>query len=239
MRVLSWNLFGLESDRLDERTEAAVFRMLLGADLEQALLQRTMPEPPEVLLLQEVVDRTFHAHLRPHLEAAGYTLFPDQPPARSYFEVIAVRSLPVLRTSMRRFSRTGQGRHLLAVEVQHPAGRLSLFTAHLESLKPSAEVRIEQAHEVFDALLACDRAVFGGDTNLRRGEAEPPSPLIDAFSALGSPAGHRTTWGNARYDRFWLAGIEPIAFSTFGGDPLPFGMPASDHLGISLEAAVR
>lgn len=237
MRVLSWNLFGLESDRLDERTEAALFRMLLGATPEQVLLSGAAPEPPEVLLLQEVVERTYFAHLRPHLAAAGYQLFPEQPPARNYFEVIAVRGLAVQRARMRRFTRTGQGRHLLRVDVEHRGASLALFTAHLESLKPSGPIRVEQAHEVFDALLSCERAVFGGDTNLRRGEVVLPEPLIDAFEAQGSPTEHRATWGNARYDRFWLVGVEPSSFTTFGGELLDFGQPASDHLGISLEVA--
>lgn len=234
MRVISWNLFGLESDRLDERTEAAVFRMLLGDDPEAVLLGGAAPEPPEVLLLQEVVERTWFAHLRPHLTAAGYTLFPTEPPARNYYEVIAVRGVPTGRPRLRRFERTGQGRHLLRVDLDLPSGPLAVFTAHLESLKPSREVRIEQAHEVFDAMLSCRRAIFGGDTNLRRDEVELPEGIVDAFEAMGAPAGHRATWGKARYDRFWLVGVEPTAFSTFGGEPLPFGQPPSDHLGISL-----
>ena len=46
MRCISWNLNGLDADRLDERTEAAVFEMLLGGPIEQVLLAGAPPPPP-------------------------------------------------------------------------------------------------------------------------------------------------------------------------------------------------
>ena len=45
LTVVTWNLFGLEERHLDERTEAACFHLL-------------MERPPDVLLFQEVVDRS-------------------------------------------------------------------------------------------------------------------------------------------------------------------------------------
>ena len=58
MHLVTWNLDGLDPRHLDLRTEAAIAALL--ADL------------PDVILLQEVTRRTWHAHLRPHLAHAGY-----------------------------------------------------------------------------------------------------------------------------------------------------------------------
>ena len=240
MRLVSWNLFGLEERNLDARTEAALFRILLGGSLERLLATGAPPPPPpEVLLLQEVVERTWFAHLRPHLEAAGYTLFPKELPARNYFEVIAVRGLRVRSSRVSRFERTGQGRHLNRVDLDTPFGSLAVFTAHLESLKSGTELRIEQAERVFLALDSCERAIFGGDTNLRAGEVKHrPAAVVDAFEALGSPRGHRATWGSARYDRFWVKGLQVQGFETFGAEVLDgLGEAASDHKGLSLTVA--
>lgn len=239
MRLVTWNLFGLEERNLDARTEAALFRILLGGSLEQVLARGEPPTPPDVVLLQEVVERTWFAHLRPHLEAAGYRIFPAQLPARSYFEVIAVRGIPVRTSRVSRFERTGQGRHLNRVDLDTPTGPLTVFTAHLESLKSGTELRIEQAERVFTALESCERAIFGGDTNLRVGEAKArPASIVDAFEAVGSPKAHRTTWGGARYDRFWVKGLRVQDFETFGGEVLDgLDEPASDHRGLALTVA--
>lgn len=241
LRLVSWNLFGLERRHLDERTEAAMFRVLLGGPPELALQSRP-PPPPPILLLQEVVERTWFAHLRPHLIAAGYQLFPEQLPARNYFEVIAVRGLNVRRARTTRFDRTAQGRFLNVVEVDLDEGPLTVMTAHLESLKSGSELRTEQAQRVLDALSSRPRAVFAGDTNLRGAEVEKLEfhQAADAFEQAGSPSVHRTTWGKARYDRCWSVGMDVVAFETFGAEVLPgIDEPASDHLGIAVTLEAR
>lgn len=240
MKVVTWNLFGLESRNLDARTEAAVFQMLLGHP-DPAKIPDPPPALPDVLMLQEVVERTYFAHLRPHLTAAGFELFPDTPPARNYFEVIATRGMTVEQSSTRPFERSGQGRHLNQVHVRTDDGPLALATAHLESLKSGTEFRTEQASAVLDWLDAHPAAIFGGDTNLRDTEANAlafPDGVTDAFEAARRPKGAKATYKFQRYDRFWTRGMSVSGFRTFGGASLPgLGEPPSDHRGLQMIVA--
>ena len=75
LRVLTWNVEGLETTRLDSRAERICHELLLGMDVKQALAGEPSPPMPEVICLQEVVPRVHVAKLRPHLGAA--------PPGRS------------------------------------------------------------------------------------------------------------------------------------------------------------
>jgi endonuclease/exonuclease/phosphatase (EEP) superfamily protein YafD len=234
MDVVTWNLNGLEPIDLDPRAEGAMFLVLLG-DMPERVVQTGRPRPPpDVILLQEVVERSFHAAIAPHLRAAGYTVFPEQPPERGYFEVIAVRG-PVRDASIRPFSRTGMGRCLTRVELPG----CTVYTGHLESLGPGRPARMAQCAEVLAAMAACrGPAIFGGDTNLRRAEWDEllvPPGITDAWETLGAPAATARTWQRARYDRFWLQGFTPTALSLVGDRPLPAtGARASDHLGLRL-----
>lgn len=239
MDVVTWNLNGLEPVDLGPRTEGALFTMLLGATLEEIVETGPTVEAPAVLLLQEVVDTSFHAHIAPHLKAAGYRLFPEQPPERSYFEVIAVRA-PIQHASTERFARTGMGRALTRVEIPG----LTLFTGHLESLGPGRPARLEQTAFVLDALASCDGpALFGGDTNLRKAEwSDVPVPpgITDAWEVLGSSKASANTWGRARYDRFWLKDLRPTSLSLVGAGPLPAtGTPPSDHRGVRVSVEAK
>jgi tyrosyl-DNA phosphodiesterase 2 len=237
MDVVSWNLNGLEDVDLGPRTEGAMFTLLLGGLLEDVLEGGPKVSPPAVVLLQEVVEQSFYAHVAPHLKAAGYTLFPETPPERGYFEVIAVRG-PVLSSSTRRFAVTGMGRCLTAVQLPY----CTVFTAHLESLGPGRPARVAQVSEVLHAMASVEGpALFGGDTNLRKAEWESltvPEGIVDAWEALGSRRATHGTWQHARYDRFWLKGMVPASFTLIGKKPLPAtGTPPSDHLGIRLSLA--
>jgi endonuclease/exonuclease/phosphatase family metal-dependent hydrolase len=231
LQLVTWNLNGLDDHLLDERTEAAVFEMLLGGDPE-SVLAGPPPVPPDVIVLQEVVERTFRAHLAPHLRAAGYAIAPSEPPARGYFEIIAARGGMAAAQSLP-FPRTGQGRRLLRVQL---ASGLTVFTAHLESLAPSRAVRVEQAGRVLDLLRDAGPAVFAGDTNLREAEWDglDTNSVVDAWEQCGSDPATRATWSRYRYDRVWLAG-GPVAraVTRIGARPLPaYGLPPSDHLGL-------
>jgi endonuclease/exonuclease/phosphatase family metal-dependent hydrolase len=252
LRLLSWNLFGLSDDHLDLRTEAAMFEALLGGRPEVVLARRgAVPPPPDVLLFQEVVARSHVAHLRPHLTAAGYTVFPEAPHAeREYYEVIAVR--PPLRVQEGRVVPldSAQGRELVMVRTLLGDVPWLWMTAHLESLELGARQRLAQVPFVLAQLRAHDGpAVFGGDTNLRESEVavlEEEAPLPDAWEACGAPPGERFTrisgrsGRGQRYDRIWGSGVRFQGFRGLGRDPVtPSGDPPSDHLGVTVQVRAR
>lgn len=240
MRAVSYNLFGLSDEHLDERTEAAVMEVLLGGPPERVFSGAQAPwAPPDVLMFQEVVDRTLAAHLLPHLRAAGYRVWPDSPhPTREYYEVIATRDF-TWHAWERRPLDSEQGRELLLVEAERDGLSFRLATAHLESMKEGGRLRVAQVPVVLDAL--GERGLFGGDTNLREHEV---SGLPDAWEACGSPASERITrpkrYAGTRYDRFWARGLRVSDFRCLGRTPIaPGGPPPSDHLAISVQFRVQ
>jgi endonuclease/exonuclease/phosphatase family metal-dependent hydrolase len=240
MNLVTWNLNGLEDENLDMRTEAAMFQILLGAPIEKAMQADFKPSTPDIVVLQEVVSRTFHAHLKPHFQAAGFTLFPQAPSERSYFEVIAVRQ-PILESNYEKFSYTAQGRGLSTLTIDG----LTILTAHLESQKPGASMRIDQAKEILEIMNNHQGAIiFAGDTNLRKSEweilsQEDTKDVADAWITAGSIKKHKITWRmdkyKARYDRIWHSGITIKSFETIGKEKVTtLNQSPSDHLGIRL-----
>lgn len=206
------------------------------------LASGTAPPIPDVLMFQEVVDRTLAAHLRPHLTAAGYTILPTRAPEREYYEVIAVRAPSVVVAHDVVALETEQGRELVEVVVEREGRRWLLLTGHLESLRGGARLRMDQAARVLERLRDHGGpAVFAGDTNLRQTEADRLGPLLDAWEACGSPARHRWTWGQrrskARFDRVWGHGVTFHDFGCTGRDAVTAGGDRpSDHLAVRVEA---
>jgi endonuclease/exonuclease/phosphatase family metal-dependent hydrolase len=238
MQLVTWNLNGLEDRHIDERTEAAMFQMLLGVPLEKAMVENFKPNTPDIILLQEVVERSYHAHILPHLQAAGFTVFPQQPSERSYFEVMATR-LPVKNYSQEKFEYSDQGRELSILELDN---KLTIMTAHMESMKPGSSMRIAQAELILDKMNSSSTpSIFAGDTNLRQSEWKSLTPLkvVDAWESTGSHKKHKTTWQRekykARYDRIWSRRLNVTEFTTFGHNKIPsIKEPSSDHRAIRL-----
>ncbi len=216
-----------------------MFIALLGGRPEEVFLAGTPPPPPDIVLFQEVVERTFHAHLRPHLTAAGYTIVPSQPRPREYFEVVALRRPFVVTGHQIEPLDSGQGRELVSVTAGRDGESWLVMTAHLESMRSGAPLRREQAQVVLDRLRAHDGpALFGGDTNLRVAEADQLGDLPDAWEASGAKASERWTWvcehgRRARYDRIWGRGLRFSDFRCIGKDAVTAdGQPPSDHYGV-------
>jgi len=247
MRLLSWNLFGLSEEHRDVRTEAAVYTALLGGHPEVVFRSGRTPQLPDVLMFQEVVPRTYAAHICPQLSAAGYSIIPATPSAdRAYFEVLAVRSPLSIEDAQIFHLDSQQGRTLLLAKTRS-GGRTWLWvTGHLESLRSGASQRCAQAMVV--QKLLCDHvgpSLFAGDTNLRNSEVSLKSGIVDAWEACGHSASHRWTWHapgaegkkrrGARFDRIWGSGVGFAAFDCVGQEPVTAdGRPASDHLGIGV-----
>ncbi len=237
MELISWNLNGLEDQNLDQRTEAAMFQMLLGAPIEKVMLEGLKPRSPDIIVLQEVVERTFHAHIKPHLKAAGFHIYPDVPTERSYFEIIASKQA-FKNISYQNFEWTSQGRGLSIARLENG---LTIMTAHMESDKSGSSMRVDQAKEILTLMPKHTPCVFAGDTNLRKKEwlSLDHGKVMDAWEALGASKAHKTTWQNgkykARYDRIWSQGIRLNSFETFGQDKIPtISEASSDHRGLRL-----
>ncbi len=237
MKLISWNLNGLEDRHLDERCEAAMFQILLGAPIESLLIEGFKPKSPDIVVLQEVVERTYHAHIAPHLKAAGFLVYPPEPTERSYFEVVAVRDNKI-NASYESFEYSQQGRGLTTLKLDG----LTVMTAHLESMKPSKAMRIDQAQFILNEMQKHDHCIFAGDTNLRAEEWDnlEHGNIQDAWNNVGSPEKHRTTWQyenrKSRFDRIWAHQLDILNFETFGkGDIASTNERPSDHLGLRVE----
>lgn len=237
MKLVSWNLNGLEDRNLDVRTEAAMFQILLGAPIEDAVVEGFKPNSPDIVLLQEVVERSYHAHVVPHLKAAGFSVFPQQLPERSYFEVVAVRS-DKIDAKYESFKYSEQGRGLTTLKCDG----FSVMTAHMESMKPGKHMRIEQAKLILKTMQKHGPCLFAGDTNLRKAEWESleHGDVKDAWTEIGSPETHRMTWHyenyKSRFDRAWLHQLKIKNFETFGKENITsINARPSDHLGLRVE----
>lgn len=231
MRVVSWNLNGLDATHLDVRTEAALFTVLLGGPPEEMLLGEPEP-PPDVILLQEVVERSYHAAVRPHLMGAGYTLIPSVLPNRNYFEVVAFRGEPQ-RIVNERLVATEFERRLMGAQLSNGVW---VYTAHMDSMAGGATARRAQMVALVERLSG-QRAIFAGDTNLRDAEVPPLGTVEDAWEVTGRDPRARVTYirGGKRYDRAYVSGLDVVGFRTFGGKRIGgVGVTASDHLAIEV-----
>lgn len=242
MKLVTWNLNGLEDRHLDERTEAAMFNILLGAPIQNAMMEGFKPNSPDIIVLQEVVHRTFHAHISPHLKAAGFNIFPTEPSERSYFEVVASR-LPITDSDYTSFKYSDQGRGLTSFTVKDQNTEVEVMTAHLESMKPGAAMRIDQSKAILRRMnkskIPC---VFAGDTNLRKKEwlDLKTDRVSDAWESAGSAKRHKSTWFKekykARYDRVWINKIKVNSFEVFGSAKIPtIKETPSDHHAIRVD----
>lgn len=228
LRVLTWNLNGLDTTRLDERMERACMELVLGMDLRDAMAGRPSPPTPDVLCLQEVVRRAHLAKLRPHLAAAGFTLHPDTPPREDgEYVLIAVRApIRVLEERYTRFEESPLARGWLELVIEREGERARVLTAHMESLRSGKDARVAQALEIDARLRASEvPAVFAGDTNLREDEVERAVEegfaSKDAFVEAKRPRAHRETWWpehgerGLRFDRIWLDPKSAFAVDAF------------------------
>lgn len=255
MDIVTWNLNGLDEGGLDLRTEAALQDILLGHRIELVASGQLPRNPPDVVVLQEVTRRTFHAHLKHHLRAAGFEVRPASVPDRNYFELVAVRPpWTVVDYVQEPLVRTRFGRWLHRACVEGPDGEVTILTAHFDSgpEEASSRARLAQLRDVTSLMERS--AIFAGDTNLREAEwsglvdGNAPGraghlPVKDAWVETGRPANHRFTWiakdRKARFDRvFYSPDLAAETFETIGVHPVTeLGELPSDHLG--LRACIR
>lgn len=250
LRVLTWNLNGLESARLDSRMEKACIEMVLGVTLRQAMEGAASPPLPHVFCLQEVIRRVHIDKLRRHLGAAGFSLFPAEPPEREDYALIAARPpWTMVHSEYVPFEHSKFARGYTETHLRSESGREAfVLTAHMESLRSGSDDRTSQTLQI-DARLM-ERAdgerpaIFAGDTNLRESEfaaARAKGCLLrDVFDLAKRPRAHTHTWWpegsrrGHRFDRIWLDPISTGALVDFRTRRRP---KLSDHA--ALEASFR
>jgi endonuclease/exonuclease/phosphatase family metal-dependent hydrolase len=244
VRLLTWNLNGLEDKDLDDRMEAAVFTSILGARLDQLEAGAPGSIPPDVMVFQEVTPRVFAAHLAAHLPAGGYQLRPHASPERETFEVLAYRAPFQMRAyDARALVGSQYSRFLHIADLDDGSGAsIRVMTGHFDSGTDSAKIRMGQLRQV-NALLG-PVSVFAGDANLRKAEwseAKQTLAMRDAWEVLGEPAEGRYTWHRdaykARFDRVFVGDqVTPVAMHCYGLGNLPgLSTPVSDHLGLLVD----
>ncbi|KAK3764218.1 hypothetical protein RRG08_044144 [Elysia crispata] len=191
MRVLSWNIDGLDPDNLQSRTEGAC----------SVLLQ----ERPEVIFLQEVVHRSLSiikSKLESHYTVVTGDLdFVNIPGA--YFTAMLLRkdSVVIEKVRMMDFPRSLMSRDLMEVQCEVKGIAMVFLTSHLESTKEYSVERCRQLKTAFDQMQASpqDRTViFGGDLNLRdkevTGTSAKPLGVYDMWECTGKRQEAKFTW---------------------------------------------
>lgn len=252
LRLLSWNIDGLDERDLEERTTAVCQTILL--------------KQPDFVFLQEVVKPSL-AILQLKMKSKYYYFVPTHPPGH-YFVVILVKQDPRLvpgSLSSETFPGTRMGRQLVQLPISFQDVEILLLTSHLESMKDSSRERKLQLRTAFDVMVEKQKekvCIFGGDLNVREAEVKSikvPENVVDVWQACGADRVTQYTWDvknndnldwsypnrpQARYDRVYLTSydgkVRPIRFELVGQDRLhKCGRFPSDHWGLWVEFDVQ
>ena len=186
LRLLSWNIDGLDEKNTNERTEE-VCRIIL--------LKR-----PHLVFLQEIVGST-QAILVQRLGHV-YSLFVNPAPLAHYYPVILINHkcgeiVVNGRLNVFEFPGTSMGRHLLQMNVTFHGVSLHAITTHLESMKDYSAERKRQLKICFDEVVKQGKiCIFGGDLNVRDKELKDqiPEHTVDVWQACGSAKEEEFTW---------------------------------------------
>ncbi|XP_052249406.1 tyrosyl-DNA phosphodiesterase 2-like isoform X2 [Dreissena polymorpha] len=190
IRVLSWNIDGLDKDSLRSRT--------------QAVCETIKREDPHVVFLQEVVVETQEIiqELCPL-----YHMIPGNEEA--YFAAILVKigDVQVEETKILPFPNTVMLRNLISLKCIVKGEKFVMMTSHLESTKEYSKERQEQLKQCFKYIGARDKGytvIFGGDLNLRDNEIDAigglPENIYDIWEITGKRPEAKFTWDLMRND---------------------------------------
>ena len=243
--LLCWNIFGLDSTHLRERTHA--------------ICKLVKQKKPDVVFFQEVVSSTWDQMLRELGNEYGMYRHPSV--RCHYFHNLMLRNgsavVPVKDgATADMFPGTGQGRHLLKVPTTFNGIRIHFMTSHLESLPTDREERKTQLKQCFAIMKELEKtsemALFGGDLNLDDSELAEiggaPENIRDAWEVCGSDKNHELTWhtNNAtkRIDRVYYCPangrLQPTSLELVGKDKVvPCDVLPSDHYGLFVRFQFR
>jgi tyrosyl-DNA phosphodiesterase 2 len=245
LRVVSWNLDGMDERQVGARARGACREIQEGR--------------PAVVFLQEVVAVSLVV-VREEL-GATYTVVVAPDGGTRYFCVMLLRHevLEVEEREWYAYPGSRMDRGLLQVRaafVEARGVRVVLATSHLESLRDNGDEREAQLQNALGRVARSGLpALFGGDLNLRDAEAERCLTAVagegsgpqftDAWVACGAVDRERFTWDSrsnrrdtatgrwshalARFDRMYVMGGSVSDFKLGGRQVLPNGLLASDH----------
>ena len=254
LRVLSWNIDGLDGKNRDERTREIV-QYVRRLTPHIVYLQEVVP--PTIEIIRDSLEHSYSVHTSPapSFEVAYYTA------------ILVSKTCPQLslvsKAEMFDFPGSNMGRQLLHLSINVCGVRMRLCTSHLESTgQPKcATERKEQLRFCFDYITKRtakgEVCLFGGDLNLRDKEVSQvglPTTVLDVWEACGSVEEHKYTWDvsandnlqwpfpnkpRLRFDRLYLSPkggelVQPVSFELVGKERIPSCLLRfpSDHWGL-------
>ncbi|CAE1267020.1 TDP2 [Acanthosepion pharaonis] len=244
IRLLSWNIDGLDTNNLKTRTKF-VCQVIANENPHIVFLQEVVPEA--VIILKKL--------------CPGYRFTVSG--LVGYFTAILLKESDVKFESegVQPFYSSVMSRSLLEIECQVKSMSFLLINTHLESMGSHSAERKKQLKAGFQKVQEADNSrtvIFGGDLNLREKELTEiglPSHVIDVWSATGERPEAKFTWDltrndnkvlegkryqpKCRFDRIYLrhpkAGtlVKPVYFELVGLERIPKCQRfASDHWGL-------
>lgn len=257
LRVITWNLDGLNDTYLAMRTHSCV-SILRSAGASVIFLQEVVPS--SLRILQE------------ELQSAYDFIVPvENSPLKHFVAMLVQRGkLERERGSWRPYLHSQMGRGLLHVTAHITDSgdigpKLQLCTTHLESCHNSSHVRKVQLNTALHLAAeeaakenADDAVIMAGDLNLRDHEArtclaaaqQARRSYDDAWVQCGEEATTRWTWNPAinknavstsaskptcRFDRVYTRKLQATKFELIGQDPLWNKAFLSDHWGVQVD----
>lgn len=196
LRVLSWNIDGLDTNNIKNRTKGVCY-----------IINR---EKPHIVFLQEVVPVSLEV-LEKH--CTSYQIIPGN--ESGYFTAVLLRVGDVVfkDSVVIPFLGSLMGRNLLTVKCEVKGVKLCVLTSHLESTKDSSTERKRQLQECFKRVKEADKmdtVIFGGDLNLRDKEIMEigglPEHLYDIWEVTGKRPEAKFTWDMRRNDNLEFPG---------------------------------
>lgn len=174
--MLTWNLNGFVRDR-DLLAGLTRERHPL-AERMQAAVDVILVERPNVVLLQEC-SQAVDAEVAPRLLDAGYrslitltSAVTDTYRKRRDLYPTMYANLPGEATVQPFACGSPSGRYMITGRVEWRGSFVGVITAQFDCANAATQQRNLQAIEVLKMLLEHKRAVFGGDTNLRKTEMQ-------------------------------------------------------------------
>ncbi|XP_060078839.1 tyrosyl-DNA phosphodiesterase 2-like [Ylistrum balloti] len=242
IRLLSWNIDGLDKVAILERTNAV-------CDIIDKV-------NPHAVFLQEV---TLLTQAMLTARCPNYQLIPGG--AGSYYTCMLLKKgeVEITHDQILPFPDTTMGRNLLIVQCRIKEKIFVLMTSHLESTGECSEERVDQLETAFRMMQKSSQSstvIFGGDLNLRDQEVAsiggPPPGIYDIWETTGRRQETAFTWDMSlndnkdfgqfkpkkRFDRLYVRGaeppvIEPISLEHVGLERVAScGKYPSDHWGL-------